>query len=55
MLLFQACKFMSEADVPLYITEVGVADSHDVLRNEMLITYFAQVCLLIYAFELLPD
>jgi len=39
----QACKAMSKIGVPLYITETGVPDSRDVLRNEMFYTYFAEV------------
>lgn len=41
--LLQACEFMSEVGVPLYITETGVPDAKDVLRTEMFTTYFDQV------------
>ncbi len=39
----QACTAMSKIGVPIYITETGVPDSRDVLRNEMFSTYFAEV------------
>lgn len=34
---------MSAVGVPLYITETGVADEKNVLREEMMTTYFDQV------------
>ena len=43
MLALQALKDMSAVGVPLYITETGVADERDVLRKEMMTTYFQQV------------
>ena len=41
-LLLQACKAMSAVGVPMYITETGVADHRDVLREEMFATYFSE-------------
>jgi len=41
--LYRACTAMSKIGVPIYITETGVPDSRDVLRNEMFSTYFAEV------------
>ena len=45
-LLLQGLKAMSAIGVPLYITETGVADERNVLREEMMTTYFAQACAL---------
>ena len=39
----QALKAMSSVGVPLYITETGVADERDALREEMMTSYFQQV------------